>query len=247
MTERPLLVVDQLSVSYGMIKAIEDVSLTVAEGSIVSLIGSNGAGKSTTLHSISGLVPTTSGSVVFDGRDLIRTPPDQRVALGLAHVPEGRRVFPRMTVDENLLLGAYLRGSDPAIGQDVDAIGTLFPILRQRRKQAAGTLSGGEQQMLAIGRALMSRPKVLLMDEPSMGLAPKMVETILEKILEIRRLGTTILLVEQNAVEAIRLSDMVYVLRPGRIMHAGPGSEVDETMLKALYLGHEHLIRKKDV
>lgn len=239
MIDKPLLVVDQLSVTYGVIRAIEDVSLTVSKGSIVSLIGSNGAGKSTTLQTISGLVPAVSGSILFEDRDLARIPPDQRVALGLAHVPEGRRVFPRMTVDENLLLGAYLRGFDPEIAEDIDAIGTLFPILKQRRKQAAGTLSGGEQQMLAIGRALMSRPKVLLMDEPSMGLAPKMVETILEKILEIRRLGTTILLVEQNAVEAIRLSDMVYVLRLGQIMHVGPGSDMDEKLLKALYLGHE--------
>jgi len=235
----PLLEADSLAVSYGIIRAVEEVSLAVPEGSIVSLIGSNGAGKTTTLRALSGLIAPSAGNIRFGGTNLGPVAADRRVAMGLAQVPEGRRVFPRMTVEENLLLGAYLRPRDPEVARDMAAITTLFPVLEQRRRQLAGTLSGGEQQMLAIGRALMSRPRMLLMDEPTMGLAPQMVETILERILEIRRLGTTILLVEQNAVEAIRLSDMVYVLRLGRVVHQGPGAEIGEDLLRTLYLGHD--------
>ncbi|MCC5982752.1 MAG: ABC transporter ATP-binding protein [Rhodobacteraceae bacterium] len=235
----PLLEVGGLAVRYGVINAVEDVSLSVAPGSIVSLIGSNGAGKTTSLRAISGLLAPAAGSIRFDGRDLAGVAAETRVAMGLAQVPEGRRVFPRMTVLENLQLGAYLRPGDASVPEDLEAITTLFPILEQRRKQLAGTLSGGEQQMLAIGRALMSRPRLLLMDEPTMGLAPQMVELILERILEIRRLGTTILLVEQNAVEAIRLSDMVTVLRLGRVVHTSPGSEIGDDLLRDLYLGHD--------
>ncbi len=234
-----LLKVDGLIVDYGGIRALSSVSFEVEEGSIVSLIGSNGAGKTTTLKSISGLVPVVGGSIAFSGRSLDREAPDRRVGLGVAHVPEGRRIFPRMTVLENLQLGGYLRGKDPEFGRDIEEIGGMFPILNERRTQLAGTLSGGEQQMLAIGRALMSRPRLLLMDEPTMGLAPRMVDLILDKITEIRRLGTTILLVEQNAVEAIRLSDIVYVLRLGQVVHRGAGREMDESLLKALYLGHD--------
>jgi branched-chain amino acid transport system ATP-binding protein len=234
-----LLEVEGLAVRYGVIGAVEEVAFTVPQGSIVSLIGSNGAGKTTTLRAISGLVPLVAGRIRFDGADLAAVPAERRVAMGLAQVPEGRRVFPRMTVEENLLLGAYLRPGDPAVPDDLAAITALFPVLAERRRQLAGTLSGGEQQMLAIGRALMSRPRMLLMDEPTMGLAPQMVETILDRIREIRRLGTTILLVEQNAVEAIRLSDMVHVLRLGRVVHRGPGAEIGEDLLRALYLGHD--------
>lgn len=235
----PLLEVSGLAVRYGVINAVEEVSLSVAPGSIVSLIGSNGAGKTTTLRAISGLLAPVAGTIRFDGRDLAGIAAETRVAMGLAQVPEGRRVFPRMTVLENLQLGAYLRPGDASVPEDLEAIATLFPILAQRRGQLAGTLSGGEQQMLAIGRALMSRPRLLLMDEPTMGLAPQMVELILERILEIRRLGTTVLLVEQNAVEAIRLSDMVTVLRLGRVVHTSPGSEIGDDLLRSLYLGHD--------
>lgn len=238
MTE-PLLQIDQLAVRYGAIRAVEDVSLEVPVGSIVSLIGSNGAGKTSTLRAVSGLTPAASGQIRFRGQDLARVRSDRRVAMGLALVPEGRRVFPRMSVMENLLLGAYLRPRDPEVTADIAAIVDLLPILGKRRDQLAGTLSGGEQQMLAIGRALMSRPEMLLMDEPTMGLAPQMVEAVLEKIVEINRLGTTILLVEQNAVDAIRLSGMVYVLRRGAVVHKGRGAEISDEMLRALYLGHD--------
>lgn len=234
-----LLRLEGVSVSYGAMRALHSVTLDVAEGSIVSLIGGNGAGKTTTLNAISGVVPASAGRMTFRDRPLDGVPAESRVGLGLSQVPEGRRVFPRMTVLENLQLGAYLRGADPGIAEDIETIGHLFPVLQARRDQPAGTLSGGEQQMLAIGRALMSRPRVLLMDEPTMGLAPQMVELILEKIVEIRDRGTTVLLVEQNAVEAIRLSDRVYVLRLGEIVHHGRGSEIDDSLLRALYLGHD--------
>ncbi|MFC6855533.1 ABC transporter ATP-binding protein [Marivibrio halodurans] len=234
-----ILRVDDLTVDYGLIRAVNGVSFEVAQGAIVSLVGSNGAGKTTTMKALSGLVPRAGGAVRFAGAPLDGVTPDGRVARGLAHVPEGRRVFPRMTVRENLLLGAYLRGRDPGVVEDLDRVCEMFPILAARRQQLAGTLSGGEQQMLAIARALMSRPKLLLMDEPSMGLAPQMVDLILEKIVEIRASGATVLLVEQNAVEAIRLSDVVYVLRLGAVIHRSAGRDMDESLLKALYLGHD--------
>jgi len=235
----PLLQIEGLAVRYGVIRAVEDVSLSVPAGGIVSLIGSNGAGKTSTLRAVSGLEPAASGRIRLRGEDLARIAADRRVSMGLALVPEGRRVFPRMTVMENLLLGAYLRPRDPEVAADIAAVIDLLPILGTRRNQMAGTLSGGEQQMLAIGRALMSRPSMLLMDEPTMGLAPQMVETVLEKILAINQLGTTVLLVEQNAVDAIRLSGMVYVLRRGCVVHAGPGAEISDEMLRTLYLGHD--------
>jgi len=235
----PLLQIDRLAVRYGAIRAVEDVSLSVPAGSIVSLIGSNGAGKTSTLRAVSGLSPAASGQILFNGQDLARTRADRRVAMGLALVPEGRRVFPRMSVMENLLLGAYLRPRDPEVAADIAAVVELLPVLGTRRDQMAGTLSGGEQQMLAIGRALMSRPRMLLMDEPTMGLAPRMVEAVLEKIIQINSLGTTILLVEQNAIDAIRLSGMVHVMRRGCVVHAGPGAGISDGMLRTLYLGHD--------
>jgi branched-chain amino acid transport system ATP-binding protein len=210
-----LLELEQLEVRYGAIRALKDVSLAVGEGEIVALLGANGAGKSTTLRSISGLVPASAGSIKFDGHELRKLGPHEIVGLGLSHVPEGRRIFPRLSVTENLEMGAYQRRG--SLVKDFEQIFTLFPILKERERQDGGTLSGGEQQMLAIGRAMMSRPKLLLLDEPSMGLAPLFVQRIFEIIAEIRALGTTILLVEQNAAQALRLADRGYVLETGEI------------------------------
>ena len=234
---RALLGIAGLRVRYGMIEAVADVSFDVPQGAIVSLIGSNGAGKTSTLKAVAGLIPAAAGTVTLRGQDLGTRPAHARVALGLSLVPEGRRVFARLTVAENLLLGAYLRPGDPEVAADMAEIIGLLPVLGERRRQLAGTLSGGEQQMLAIGRAMMSRPQMLLMDEPTMGLSPRMVEAVLEKIAEINRRGTTILLVEQNAIDAIALSSMVHVLRRGRIVHSGPGSELGADRLRELYLG----------
>ncbi len=233
----PLLTVDDLSVSYGRIRAVDGVGFAVPPGSIVSLVGSNGAGKSTTLMAISGLLPLRSGRIVFAGEDITTLAPEHRVGRGIAHVPERRRVFGGMSVRENLMLGAYSRTSKVEIDEDIAALTALFPILGKRMSQAAGTLSGGEQQMLAVARGMMSRPSLLVMDEPTMGLAPQMIDVILDTVVEIRKRGTTVLLVEQNAVEAMRLSDHVYVMRLGRIVHQAAGSDIDPNEVKAFYMG----------
>ena len=234
-----LLQVRDLRVSYGAIEAIKGISLDVEEGQVVTLIGTNGAGKTTTLRTLSGLLHPVAGTVEFDGTRLDALKAHEIVSRGVAHSPEGRRIFPLMTVQENLELGAYSRkGQSPA--SDVAAVFTRFPRLEERRSQKAGTLSGGEQQMLAIGRALMSRPRLLMLDEPSMGLSPIMIQLIFETIAELKSTGTTILLVEQNASAALALADYGYVLETGRVVLEGPGQEllVDEKVRKA-YLGED--------
>lgn len=223
-----LLEVNNLRVSYGAIKALDGVDFCVDRGEIVTLIGSNGAGKSTTLRALSGLVPVASGSAVFDGRDLTKMPPHRIVAMGMAHVPEGRHVFPNLTVMENLQLATFARRDRAALAADYDRVFQIFPRLWERRRQRAGTLSGGEQQMLALGRALMSGAKVMLLDEPSMGLAPVLVDEIFEVIQGINRLGATILLVEQNAYLALEVAHRGYVLRNGRVVLSGPARDLAE-------------------
>ncbi len=235
----PLLVLENVHTYYGNVHALKGISLTVEEGEIVTLIGANGAGKTTTLRTISGLVKPREGRIIFDGHELNRVPAHKIVHMGISHAPEGRKVFPTLTVEENLLLGAYSLGNDrKAIEANKERVFALFPRLAERRKQLAGTLSGGEQQMLAIGRALMSRPRLLLLDEPSLGLAPMLVRAIFETIKEINRQGVTILLVEQNARAALRLAHRAYVLETGRIVLSGPSHELmqDERVRKA-YLG----------
>jgi branched-chain amino acid transport system ATP-binding protein len=231
-----MLKVSGLSVAYGPIQAVRDVSFEVRQGELVSLLGSNGAGKSTTLRAISGLIPANSGSVIIEGRNLLALAPSARVSCGIAHVPEGRRVFASMSVFENLALGGYIT-SGSKMDETLETVLDLFPLLRERRQQMSGTLSGGEQQMLAIGRALMSRPKLLMMDEPTMGLSPKMVDVILAKIDDIRRQGTTVLMVEQNALDAIRMSTRVYVMRTGGVVFEGAGDTLTPDIIKSLYLG----------
>jgi branched-chain amino acid transport system ATP-binding protein len=233
-----LLEIDSLVARYGRITALQDVSLTVDEGEIVTLIGANGAGKTTTLRAISGLVRPAAGTIRFDGRDISRLPPDQIVRAGISHSPEGRRVFPRMTVRENLELGAYTRTAKPEIAADLERVLAIFPRLKERFGQKAGTMSGGEQQMLAIARALMSRPRVLLLDEPSLGLSPKLVQTIFEVIRDINKRGTTILLIEQNARQALAVAARGYVLEVGRIAYAGAAAELAASeAVRAAYLG----------
>ncbi len=212
-----MLEVDDIRTYYGNIEALKGISLTVEEGECVTLIGSNGAGKSTTLRSVSGLTPPRTGDIRFQGENITRTPPADIVKLGISQSPEGRRCFPRMTVRENLDMGAYLRRDKDGIAEDVERVFELFPRLQERERQKAGTMSGGEQQMLAIGRALMARPKLLLLDEPSMGIAPILVERIYETIAEINEQGTTILLVEQNANYALGVSQRAYVLETGKV------------------------------
>ena len=235
-----LLEVKDLRVAYGKIEAVKGISFSVEAGQVVTLIGTNGAGKTTTLRTISGLHPALSGSISFEGRSLANVQAHDIVALGLAHSPEGRHIFPRMTVEENLLLGAFLRKDREGIQADVARAYDLFPILGERRKQAAGLFSGGEQQMLAMGRALMSRPKLLMLDEPSMGLSPIMMQRILATIVELRSQGTTILLVEQNAQAALSLADTGHVMEVGRIVLSGTGADLltDESVRKA-YLGED--------
>jgi branched-chain amino acid transport system ATP-binding protein len=214
-----MLEIKNLAVRYGSIIALHDVSLSVKQGSIVTLIGSNGAGKSSTLRAISGLVQRQSGEILYDGKNIAGVPPHQIVRLGLSHAPEGRMIFSNLTVHENLMMGAYLQHNHAVIRHELEFVFGIFPRLREREKQEAGTLSGGEQQMLAIGRALMSKPKFLMLDEPSLGLAPLLVKTIFEKIVEINRLhGITILLVEQNANLALEISHYGYVLETGKII-----------------------------
>ena len=213
----PMLEVTDLHTYYGNIEALKGISITVEEGEVVTLIGSNGAGKSTTLRSISGLTPPRQGTIRFNDQEIGEVPPQEIVELGISLSPEGRHVFPRMTVRENLELGAYLRRDKDGINNDLDRVYSLFPRLKEREKQKGGTMSGGEQQMLAIGRALMANPKLLLLDEPSMGIAPILVERIYETIAEINRQGTTILLVEQNANYALDVSKRGYVLETGKV------------------------------
>ena len=233
-----MLEIKDLYVRYGMIEAIKGISFEVRDGEIVTLIGSNGAGKTTTMHAISGLLKPASGSIMLDGVELTKTPNHKIVSMGLAQVPEGRRVFAQQTVEENLLLGAYARKDKDGIQKDLEHVYDLFPRLLERKKQLAGTLSGGEQQMLAMARALMSRPKILLMDEPSMGLSPLLVKEIFRIIQDINKEGTTILLVEQNAKMALAIADRAYVLETGQITLEGTGEELSasEEVRKA-YLG----------
>jgi branched-chain amino acid transport system ATP-binding protein len=233
-----LLEVDDIHTFYGNIEALKGVSLEVEEGEIVTLIGSNGAGKSTTLRSISGLNHPSSGSIRFDGKEIGETPPQDIVRLGISHAPEGRRVFSRMTVRENLELGAYLRSKSNGFEQDITRVYDLVPRLQERESQKAGTMSGGEQQMLAIGRALMAEPKLLLLDEPGMGLAPILVERIYETIQEINRQGTTILLVEQNANQALDVSSRGYVLETGTVALSDKSASLRENPeVQKAYLG----------
>jgi branched-chain amino acid transport system ATP-binding protein len=235
---RAFLEVTGLEVAYGKITALRGASLTVDRNEIVTLIGANGAGKSTTVRTLAGLNRPVAGRVVFDGKETTGQPPEEIVRRGLILAPEGRRIFPRMSVHENLIMGAYTRRDDAEIKSDIDRVFTLFPRLKERAKQLAGTLSGGEQQMLAIGRALMARPKLLMLDEPSLGLAPILVETIFSIILEINSQGTTVLLVEQNAHKALEIAHRGYVLETGTIVQTGTGKELlaSEDVQKA-YLG----------
>jgi branched-chain amino acid transport system ATP-binding protein len=233
-----LLELDQVTLSYGRIQALHGISLTVAQGEIVALIGANGAGKSTTMRAISGLRPLSSGKITFDGRDISKLRADLRVVRGVSQSPEGRGIFPGMTVRDNLEMGAYTRRNRKEIDDDLDRAYTLFPRLKEREKQAGGTLSGGEQQMLAVGRALMSRPKLLLLDEPSMGLAPMLIQQIFDIIVEINQQGTTVLLVEQNAQQALSRAHRAYVLETGSIVKEGTGSELlHDPAVKDAYLG----------
>ena len=232
-----LLEVNNINVYYGAIHAIKDISFSVAEGEIVTLIGANGAGKSTTLQTISGLLRSKTGDIQFDGKPIHHMAPHAMVKEGLAHVPEGRRVFQQMTVEENLEMGAFTQPG-PAVAPALEQVYEQFPRLKERRSQVAGTLSGGEQQMLAMGRALMSRPKLLMLDEPSMGLAPILVEQIFEIIQNLHKAGSTILLVEQNAQMALSVADRAYVLETGHITLSGTGAELAESdQVKKAYLG----------
>ena len=232
------LEVRDLTVAYGAIQAVRGVSFSVGRGEIVSLVGSNGAGKTTTLRTISGLLRPVSGEILLDGEPLHRLPAHEILARGVAHSPEGRRLFARMTVEENLRLGAYTRRDEPGVVADMERIYTLFPVLGERRGDKAGLFSGGEQQMLAIGRALMSRPQLLMLDEPTMGLSPIMTRTILETVHDLREAGTTVLLVEQNAPAALSLSDHAYVIDLGRTTLSGTGPELlADPRVRAAYLG----------
>lgn len=233
-----MLKVKDLNTHYGVIQALKGVSIDVKVGEIVTLIGANGAGKTTLLNSISGIVKPTSGTIEFEGKDITETRTQDIVKLGITQVPEGRRVFSGMTVYENLLMGAYLRNDKDEMKRDIDSVFKRFPILEERQKQDASTLSGGEQQMLAMGRALMARPKILLLDEPSMGLAPLLVREIFNIIEDINEQGTTILLVEQNAQMALRIADRGYVLETGKLVLSGTGEELaNNDEVKKAYLG----------
>jgi branched-chain amino acid transport system ATP-binding protein len=234
-----MLEIKNLAVSYGAITALHGISLSVPAGGIVTLIGSNGAGKTTTLKTISGLLKPRAGEILYDGKNIAGLPPHQIVKLGISHVPEGRMIFANLTVMENLQMGAYLQTDRSAVRRELDQVFAAFPRLQEREKQIAGTLSGGEQQMLAIGRALMSRPKLLMLDEPSLGLAPLLVKTIFEKIVEInRQQGITILLVEQNANLALEISGFGYVLETGKVALSGdPATLRQNPQVKSAYLG----------
>jgi branched-chain amino acid transport system ATP-binding protein len=234
-----MLEVKDLVVSYGKIKAVKGISFSVGEGEVVSLIGTNGAGKTTTLRTISGLMRPTSGSIRFLGKRIDNVPPHDIVSLGVAHSPEGRRIFPRLSVEQNLLLGAFSR-RDNEINKDLKAAYELFPILGERSQQPAGTFSGGEQQMLAMGRAMMSRPKLLMLDEPSMGLSPIMMKRIMSTVSTLQKQGTTILLVEQNAQAALQRANHGYVLEVGKIVLKGTGAELlTSDAVRKAYLGED--------
>ena len=233
-----MLEIDQLVCCYGKVEALKRVSLVVRKGELVTLIGANGAGKTTTLKAISGLLPPTGGRMIFEGEDITRATPRHILSRGIAHCPEGRHVFPDMTVQENLEMGCYLRSDANGIASDMQRIFGNFPVLAERRSQIAGTLSGGEQQMLAIGRALMSRPKLILFDEPSLGLAPNIVERTFEIIQGIRAEGTTVLMVEQNAYAALDMCDRAYLLESGTLTLEGTGRElIDNPHVRKAYLG----------
>ena len=235
-----MLEIKNLNVHYGVIHALKNVSLNVNHGEIVTLLGANGAGKTTTLRTISGLNKATDGEVIFKEKNITNSPANKRVEMKISQVPEGRRIFPAMTIVENLELGAYLRKDKSNIKKDMEHVYELFPILGQRKKQTAGTLSGGEQQMLAMGRALMSRPEILLLDEPSMGLAPLLVREIFDIIVNINTDGTTILLVEQNAKMALSIAHRAYVIETGSIVMSGTGEELSNSdEIKKAYLGGE--------
>ena len=233
-----MLEIEGLDCRYGKVSAVRDLTLEVREGELVTLIGANGAGKTTTLKAISGILPPAAGRIVFDGEDITRASARAILAKGIAHCPEGRHVFPYMSVQENLDMGCYLRRDPGGIAQDLRKVFERFPVLGERRRQMAGTLSGGEQQMLAIGRALMSRPRLMLFDEPSLGLAPNLVETTFEIIAEIRAQGVTVLMVEQNAYAALELCDRSYLLESGAVTLTGSGAELlDNPHVKEAYLG----------
>ncbi len=237
-TTEPLLALQGLALAYGGIQAVKGIDLTVGAGELVCLIGANGAGKTTTLKGICGLLPARSGKVRYAGDDITGRRPFELVRRGLVMVPEGRGVFGGLTIEENLAMGAYIRDDRAAIGQDIERVFTLFPRLKERRRQTAGTLSGGEQQMLAIGRALMSRPRLLLLDEPSMGLAPLMVQKVFETIIAVSREGVTMLLIEQNARLALEVSDRAYVLESGEITLEGEAAKLlHDPKVRAAYLG----------
>lgn len=233
-----LLEVENLEVNYGMIKALKGISFNVEKGEIIALIGSNGAGKTTTLHTISGILPAASGKITYNGKNITKVPAHNIVKLGISQVPEGRRVFSQLSVYENLIMGAYIRKDKDGIEQDLKEIYKRFPRLEERKTQLAGTLSGGEQQMLAMGRALMSKPEIILLDEPSMGLSPIFVEEIFDIIKYINESGTTVLLVEQNAKKALSIASRAYVLETGNVVLGGDAKELmnDDTVKKA-YLG----------
>ena len=233
-----LLKIENLSVFYGVIEAIKNISFEVNEGEIIALIGANGAGKTTILHTISGLVPAKSGSITFDGKEITKMPAHKIVKMGIAQVPEGRRIFAQLSVYENLKLGAFTRNNPAESAETLEMVYTRFPRLKERRNQVAGTLSGGEQQMLAMGRALMSKPRIMLLDEPSMGLSPILVSEIFDIIKSINQSGTTVLLVEQNAKKALSIANHAYVLETGKIVLGGKASDLinDEGVRKA-YLG----------
>lgn len=233
-----MLEVKDLEVYYGMIQAIKGISFDVNKGEVIALIGANGAGKTTTLHTITGLLSPKKGSVMFEGKDITKIPAHKIVSMGMAHVPEGRRVFADLSVYENLKLGAYTRKDKENLNKDLESIYERFPRLAERKNQSAGTLSGGEQQMLAMGRALMSKPSIILMDEPSMGLSPILVNEIFDIIESISKSGTTVLLVEQNAKKALSIADRAYVLETGKIVTSGKASELLENdSIKKAYLG----------
>ena len=233
-----LLEVQDIQVYYGMIQALKGVSFSVNEGEVIALIGANGAGKTTTLHTVTGLLRAKSGHIIYDGQDITKVPPHKIVTMGMAHVPEGRRVFANMTVLQNLKMGAFTRSDKNEIDATIEKVYKRFPRLKERQNQTAGTLSGGEQQMLAMGRALMSQPKIILMDEPSMGLSPKLVKEIFSIIRKLHEQGITILLVEQNAKMALSIADRAYVLETGRITMEGDAKELlNNEQVRKAYLG----------
>ena len=233
-----MLEIKDLCVNYGVIKALKGISFEVNEGEVIALIGANGAGKTTTLHTITGLLSAKSGSIILEGKDITRTPAHKIVKMGIAHVPEGRRIFQNLTVLDNIRLGAFTRKDKEGIAKDIEMVYDLFPRLSERKTQIAGTLSGGEQQMLAMGRALMSKPRIIVMDEPSMGLSPILVSEIFDIIESIRKDGLTVLLVEQNAKKALAIADRAYVLETGRITLSGKASDlINDEKVKKAYLG----------